>query len=322
MVLPKIRFESHLMLNKELLGISYARRSLRDMCKFYIEVLDGNTDVRLPRKDLLGGLITMEDMISSHVIKSLEQEIYNPDWIYAGINQMYCKSGWQLVVVINVNSICVMYAGFLEELKTEDKSLYLLAKRTLNCLVHCCLSPVKTLSMLVEEYDSYGFLADIGEENPEMIRETFREFRIFNRYMGKRNKTCKRYVNALKKEYIALRRKLSREQKRWIEDVFELLQMSTELDGLKFVDYEGFDNFYNFDESCDVTDFFGLLWEEGSAFDQYWYDGMHYKAQNFMEPFIPVRVETREDFKKVRKFVRYLSLLQKIMVEGDRIWRN
>ena len=264
----------------------------------------------------------MEDMISSYIVKSLEQEIYNLDWIYAGINQMYCKSGWQLVVVINVNSICVMYAGFLAELKTEDKSLYLLAKRTLNCLVHCCLSPVKTFSMLVEEYDSYGFLADIEEETPEIIREIFREFRTFNRYMGKRNKTGKRYVNALKKEYIALRRKLSREQKRWIEDVFELLQMSTESDGLKFVDYEGFDNFYNFDESCDITDFFGLLWEEGSAFDQYWYEGMQYKAQNFMEPFIPVRVETREDFRKVRKFVRYLSLLQKIMVEGDRIWRK
>jgi hypothetical protein len=292
------------------------------MCRFYIEVLDGNPDVRLPRKDLLGGLIMMEDMISFYVVKSLEQEIYNPDWIYAGINQMYCKSGWQLVVVINVNSICVMYADFLAELKTEDKRLYLLAKRTLNCLVHCNFSPVKTLSMLVEEYDSYGFLADIGEENPEMIRETFRELRTFNRYMGKRKKMDKGYVNALKKEYIALRRKLGREQIRWIKDVFELLQISTELDGLKFVEYEGFDNFYYFDDSCDVTDFYSLMWKEGSAFDQYWYDGMQYKAQNFMEPLIPVRVETGEDFKKVRKFVRYLSLLQKIMVEGGRIWKN
>lgn len=322
MLLPKIRFESHLMLNKELLGISYARRSLREMCRFYIEVLDGDPDVKLPRKDLLGGLITMEDLITSHVIRSLERELYNPDWINAGINQMYSRSGWQLVVVINVNSMCVTYAGFLEELKAKDRRLYQLARRTLNCLVHSNFSPVKTLSMLVEEYDSYGFFADIGEENPAMLRETFREFRTFNRYLGKRRKTGKRYVAVLKKEYRALRRKLSREQKRWIEDVFDLLHLSTELEGLKFVEYEGFDGFYNFDDTCDVTDFFALLWKEGSAFDQYWYDGMHYKAQNYMEPFIPVRIQTREDFRKVRKFVRYLSLLQKIMVEGDSIWTN
>lgn len=322
MVLPQIRFETHLMLNKELLGISYARRSLREMCRFYIEVLDGNPDVSLPRKDLLGSLITMEEMISSCVVKFLERETYNPDWINAGVNQMYCRSRWQLVVVININSICVMYADFLEELKARDKRLYQLAKRTLNCLIHCNFSPVKTLSVLVEECDSYGFFADIGEENPEMIRETFGEFRTFRRYLGNRRKAGKRYLNVLRKEYRALRQKLSIVQQRWIEDVFELLDLSKGLNGLKFVEYEGFDGFYNFDDTCDVTDFFALLWKEGSAFDQYWYEGMHYKSQNYIEPFIPVRVETREDFRKVRKFVRYLSLLQKIMVEGDRIWRN
>ncbi|RJQ13658.1 MAG: hypothetical protein C4560_13750 [Nitrospiraceae bacterium] len=314
-----------------LMSVDNAHQTLKQMCRFYIEVLEGDPELRAPVRDLISTVIHMEGIITDAAARKLTGGILNPEALGVQVDHAYKDGEWMLVVKLDFWAMSVMYADFLVSLKEKQPDIYKLVRDCLRGFTGCNLSPVYTVENIFEYLSESGMFDEAMERGDNETEEVmFGELRQFRKYISCRKrlfpKSRTNLFNGIKRRYRKLQHSLSEDQKSWILDVMEIHELSSQLDTkIKFVGYDDFEELYSynyFDQHCDVPSFFVVLWDRCSIFTEYYSEEMHYRAQNVSEPVecFYVETKTQEDLGNMMKFMRFISLIQRSIFQAEVIW--
>jgi hypothetical protein len=323
--------EKRMLFPSVLMGVDNAHQTLKQMCSFNIEVLEGDHELLVPVRDLISTVIHMEGIIADTATKKLTGNIINPDVLGVQVENAYKEGIWMLVVKLDFISMSVMYADFLVSLKKEQPDIYRLVRDCLRSLTGCNLSPVSTVESIYEYFSNSGAFDEAMERGDDETEKVMQEeLSMFRKYVsrGKRliQKNHANLFNSINRRYKRLQHRLSESQRSWILDVIEIHELSRQLQSrLKFVGYDDFEKIYSydyFDQHCDVQSFFVVLWDRCSMFTDYYAEDMHYKAQSVSEPVecLYIETKTKEDFEYTMKFVRFISLIQRIIYQAEEVW--
>jgi hypothetical protein len=332
MVVPDFNgIEKGMLFPGVLMSADNARQTLKQMCRFYIEVLEGDSELRVPAGDMVSTVIHMEGIIADAAAKKLTGNIINPEVLGVLVENAYKDGDWKLIVKLDFLAMSVVYADFLVSLKKERPDIYKLIRDCLTGLTRCNFSPVSTVENMYEYFENSGMFDETlerGDDETEKVMQE--ELNAFKKYIpcGKSlsRKKVANLFNSIHKRFGTVRNRLSEAQKSWISDVTEIHDLSRQLESkLKFMGYEDFEEIYSyayFDQHCDVQSFFVILWDSSSFFTDYYSEEMHYKAQSVSEPIECVYVETKtdEDFKHMMKFMRFISLIQRVLYQAEEVW--
>ncbi len=314
-----------------LMSVDNAHQTLKQMCSFYIEVLNGDPELRVPAGDLISTVIHMEGIIADAAARKLAGNIINPETLGTQVENAYKDGNWMLLVKFDFLSMCVMYADFLISLKKNQHDIYRLLRDCLRGLTECNLSPVSTVENIYDYFENSGMFDEAlerGDDETEKVMQeelsAFRKYIPCEKRLNRKNLT--NLFNSICRQFRRLSNSLSEAQKSWISDVIEIHELSRQLQTkMKFVGYDDFEEIFSysyFDQHCDVQSFFVVLWDKCSTFTDYYSEEMHYKAQSVSEPIECVYVETKtkEDIEYTMKFTRFISLIQRILYQAEEVW--
>jgi hypothetical protein len=332
MIVPDFKgIEKGMLFPGVLMSVDNAHLTLKQMCRFYVEVLEGDPELRVPARDLVSTVIHMEGIIADAAARELTSNIIDPEVLGVQVEHVYKDGNWMILIKYDFLAMSVMYADFLVSMKEKQPDIYRLVRDCLRGLTGCNLSPVSTVENIYENMENSGMFDEAIEsgenESEKLILE---ELKAFRKYIsgGKRlfQNNLTRLFKSINQRYKRLGSRLSETQKSWIQDVIEIHELSRQLESkVKFVGQDDFEEIYSysyFDQHCDVQSFFIVLWDKCSTFTDYYAEDMHLKSQDASEPIECVYVETKtdEDFKYMIKFTRFISLIQRILYQAEEVW--
>lgn len=332
MIVPNYNgIEKGILFPGALISVDNAHQTLKQICSFYLEVLNGDPELQVPARDLISTVIHMEGIVSDAAARKLTGNIINPGALGVQLEHVYKDGNWMILIKLDILAMSVMYADFLVSMKEKQPDIYRLVRDCLRGLTGCNLSPVSTVENIYENMENSGMFDEAMErgdnESEKLILE---ELKAFRKYIsgGKRlfQNSLTRLFKSINQRYKRLGSRLSETQKSWIQDVIEIHELSGQLESkVKFVGQDDFEEIYSysyFDQHCDVQSFFVVLWDKCSTFTDYYAEDMHLKSQDASEPIECVYVETKtdEDFKYMMKFTRFISLIQRILYQAEEVW--
>jgi hypothetical protein len=314
-----------------LMSVDNAYLTLTQMCRFYIEVLEGDPELRVPVRDLISTVIHMEGIIADAAARKLTGNIINPEVLGVQVEHVYKDGNWMILIKFDFLAMSVMYADFLVSLKGKQPNIYRLVRDCLRGLTGCNLSPVSTVESIYENMENSGMFDEAVEQGDDDTEKVIQaELSMFRKYILGRKRLFQnnltRLIRSINKRYKRLCNRLSEDQKSWISDIGEVHELSIELHSrLKFTGYDDFEEIYSysyFDQHCDVQSFFVIMWDKCSTFTDIYAEDMHYKAQSVSEPVecLYVETKTKEDFEYMMKFTRFISLIQRILYQAEEVW--
>lgn len=329
MIVPNFNgIEKGMLFPGVLMGVDNANQTLKQMCRFYLEVLDGDPELRIPAGDLINAVIHMEGVIADVSAKKLTVNIIDPDVLGVLVENVYKDGHWMILVKFDFIAMSVMYADFLVSLKKKHTEVFRVVRDCLQGLTVCSLSPVSTVENIYDYFASSGIFDEALERgDDETEKDMQKELNAFRKYLpcGKRlsRKNRKYLFGSIQQRFKRLSSSLSEAQRSWVSDLIEIHELSRQLQTLKFAGYEDFEEIHSysyFDQHCEVQSFFVVLWDRCSFFTEYFAEEMHYRAQSVTEPIECVYVKTKEDFESVMKFTRFISLIQRVLYRAEEVW--
>jgi len=332
MIVPDFNgIEKGILFPGVLMSVNNGLQTLKQMCRFYIEVLEGDPELRVPVRDMISTVIHMEGIIADAAASKLTGNIINPEVLGVQVEHVYKDGNWMILIKYDFLAMSVMYADFLVSLKEKQPDIYMLVRDCLRGLTGCNLSPVSTVENIYENMENSGMFDEAMEQgDDETEKVMLEELNAFRKYIscGKRftQNTLTRLIRSINKRHKRLGSRLSEAQKSWISDIIEIHELSNQLHSrLKFTGYDDFEEIYSysyFDQHCDVQSFFVVLWDKCSTFTDIYAEDMHYKAQSVSEPVecLYVETKTKADFEYMMKFTRFISLIQRILYQAEEVW--
>jgi len=333
MLLPNFRSlpKTHLF-ESVLPSVSDTRSTLQSMCKFYIEILKGNSGSRIPKTSIYPMLLAMEKKIRSLAEKEINKVLINKEILNIEVCSAYKNDGWFLVVRIDIISMSVMYADFLIQLKDEKPEVFEFVSDVLRLLIRYNFSPVSTVDNLYDVYEDYGLYEEAKDNEAEewvadmeKVKDTFNNH-LSNKYLTKT--ALKNLGQSVKERYSKMKRKFTPDQRAWVKQILEIVDLSQKINKthskghMPFVEHNDYENIFEemSDEMCDISAFFMILWAQTDAMSDYFFDDMHMRAQESREPSVSFYLNSPEGLEGIKKFVRLINLTQTALYTGDQLW--
>lgn len=326
-MIPRVKIQTEIAAFSYLFTQEYIRKILQQSAETHLSI-GGQISLTWSENTKAESIITSLEHLSDTIVEGKLKELIPSNLLQATpddsrtllsywTTHIYTDEGYNLIVEIEPQYFFTMHLDFLTAMERRSPIIFRIVQGLIRQLFIAPLSSVCPVGDIMEGYTE--MLYEQAEEDGEtvFVNNMTYEFSIIDRYLRMNSNAKLEEIKAL---YKKAKSRIGQEKREWIELVFRFLELSNEMEAVKFLHDNDHDYSYRYmEERASMGEVFLLLWSSGTDVSDYLYEHMNYRFQDTLMPLEPVIIKDSNDIENAARYITFLMLLQIIFYKGD-VW--